>query len=70
MFGSVLHRSNTDILKVQQVKVKMYNYSIFWYFHYVFITVLTKPFKCTGRCLKPEQFWSFFDNIFIICEQL
>jgi len=24
--------------------------------------------KC--RCLKPEQFWRFFDDIFIICEQL
>jgi len=25
---------------------------------------------CTGRCLKPEQFWRFFENNFIICEQL
>jgi len=24
----------------------------------------------TGRCLKPEQLWRFFDDIFIICEQL
>jgi len=24
----------------------------------------------TGGCLKPEQFWRFFDDIFIICEQL
>ena len=24
----------------------------------------------TGGCLKPEQFWKFLDDIFIICEQL